>query len=58
LKNLSISATRQKIKKLAGSFFVINMKNLYAKFQPSSFKTEGGVWHDFSHVNQKCEVKA
>jgi len=35
-----ISAPRQKFKNLAGNFFNIKMRSLYAKFQPSSFKTE------------------
>jgi len=38
-----ISAPRQKLKNLVKGFFGINMRSLYAKFQPSSFKTEGEV---------------
>jgi len=29
------------------------LKSLYAKFQLSSFKTEGGVWGD-GHPDRKC----
>jgi len=34
---------RQKFKNQVGSFFGINMKSLYTKFQPSSFLTVGVV---------------
>jgi len=37
-----ILALRQKLKNLVNNFVGINMRNLHAKFQPSSFKTEGG----------------
>jgi len=37
-----ISTLRQKSKNLVGNFLSMNMRSLYAKFQPSSFKTEGG----------------
>jgi len=36
-----ISAPRQTLKNLVVNFFGINMRSLCAKFQPSSFKTEG-----------------
>jgi len=42
LKKTHISALRQNFKNPLCSFFGINMKSLYAKFQLSSFKTEGG----------------
>jgi len=38
-----ISAPRQKFKYDINNFLGINMRSLYAKFQPSSFKTEGVV---------------
>jgi len=46
LENSHISAPKQKFKNLVGNFFNVKLKNLYAIFQPSSFKTEGGVWVD------------
>jgi len=59
-KNSNISAPRQNFKNLVVNFYCINMQSLFAKFQPSSFKTEGDVWghrstHDMlkslSHIN-------
>jgi len=37
-----ISAPKQIFKNQVINFFGINMRSAYAKFQPSSFKTEGG----------------
>jgi len=41
-----ISAPRQNFNNLVETFFCMNMKSLSAKFQLSSFQTEGGVWGD------------
>jgi len=43
LKNTHISASRQNFKNLIGNFLGINLTSLLAKFQPCSFKNEGGV---------------
>jgi len=45
-KNPHISAAKQYFKNLVGNYYGINMRSLNAKFQPSSFKTEGGVKDD------------
>jgi len=38
----NISAPGQKFKNLVANFFTVNIRSLSGKFQPSSFKTEGG----------------
>jgi len=47
LQTRVISQLPDKISKIPlVTFFDLDMKSLYAKFQLSSFKTEGGVWSD------------
>jgi len=45
-KNLHISVPRPDFKNSLGNFFGINMRCVHAKFQLSSFTTEGQVWSD------------
>jgi len=40
--NLNVSAFRQNIKNLVGNFGAINVGNMHASFQPSSFNGVGG----------------
>jgi len=38
LKNTHISAHRQNFKNLVGNFYAVNMRSLYAKYQPIASK--------------------